>query len=339
MRIKESLIWILVGLMSLAGCSSNLTTVGNPVGTPGIQAQIRLTNEIDRTTGSSTAAITIETGPDCRAGTGVCYTPPIYSFGFRSFALFQCLASDGTPQACGGLTGQEVESTFAAGESISEDLAVLNTEVADRALFLGDEALTGLGDLVETTIEATETIQTAGLYSGFQSVLDFIMAQLPTGKTHLEADFALLCVNAKGCSSLSSYPSVFDGLVGSGAAQGDILFFRLSDSTWYFFDTDSDVLVAAGSGRPKSALNQGSFPDFDTDDTGAVHYNASFGGLPSISITEADLQVGGTVEIEIVYSVENAMSFVDNNANGGLDNVEVKTLAFGKPQIVTFEVD
>lgn len=335
-RYSGLLVLGFLGLLSVAGCSSNLTTVGNP---RGLQTQVRLTNEVDGTSGSSTAAVTIETGSDCRMGTGACYTPPIYSFGFRSFALLQCEGADGTPQPCGGISGQEIETVLAAGESITEPAAVLSTEVANRALFVGDEALTGLGDLLETTIDATEPIETAGLYSGFRSVLDFIMAQLLTGKTHLSADFALLCMNANGCSALSSYPTVFDGLTGSGAATGDILFFRLSDATWHFFDTASNSLVGAASGRPAFPLNQGGFSDLDTDSSGAVIYNASFGDVAPVEIEEADLDAGGTVSFNVVYSVKNAMSFQDANANGGLDDNEVKTLAFGKPQIVTFEVD
>lgn len=329
----------LLGLLSLAGCSSNLTTVGNPVGNPGIQTQVRLTNEVDGTTGSSSAAITIETGSDCRLGTGACYTPPIYSFGFRSFALLQCLGAGGTPQPCPGEAGQEIESALAAGESVSDDVAVLNAEVANRALFVGDEALVNLGDLVDTVIEATEPIETAGLYSGFRSVLDFIMVQLPTGKTHLQADFAFLCLNQNSCSSLSSYPAVFGGLNGSGAIFGDILFYRLSDTTWHFFDTASDSLMSAASGRPADALNQGDFPEFDTDSTGAILYNASFGSVPPIEIEEADLSAGGTVSLTVEFSVTNAVSFTDTNANGGLDDGEVESLRIGKPRIVTFEVE
>lgn len=331
---KTTLILILLMVFYLSGCDSSLTTVGNPRGVP---TEVTLTNDVDESEASTLAFVTVNTS-NCHDDADACYTPPLATWGIRSFSLLRCLdtTNGNIDTACPGDTGEELNDFG----NISLEEALLAETISNQILFEGTEALTIPTNFGNTEIIPTNNIEEAGLYSGFRVVFDFIMNQLPADLIDLNADFIFFCMNENGCSSLVGYPTIFDNLALGTTQEGDILFLRLSDSTWSFFDKDTEELVAISSGRPSNPMTQEIADSLLVTSSGAREYNASFGSaLDPIEIEETDLDTDETLELTVVFSVENAMSFEDINDDALINTGEIETIVFGKPLISTFEIN
>ncbi|MBU0506814.1 MAG: hypothetical protein ABII18_13940 [bacterium] len=326
-------------LTTIVACGTSGVTV---IGNPGAQLDIILTNDIDEASSSLNSYVTINSSSSCGNGNNACYTPDTYILGLRNLGLIQCQSAIGPDIACPGLIGEEVDDNLASGESFS--VFSLNTTITDAIIYQSTNA-TASSLVGDDTAIATEAITTAALYSGVQFGLDFIVTQYPTdnastapGNTGNGNDFVLYCLNQDGCSDLTGYSSVYDGLADGDVEEGDIVFLDAANEEWYYFDTDNEVFSLITS-KPTNLLTQDSTANHPTGSENQVQYNASFGSaLSPLNITQALINAGATDELTAIYTVEDTMSFTDKNGNDILDATEIETLTFGKFSITEFEL-
>ncbi len=321
---------------------NQLTTVGNPVETPtpgppttanAIPTIVSLTGDVESPAAlSSRAALAVSSsgGTGCREGRDACFTTS-YALGIRGLALVQCRDGSSNPIDClPDETGREV--VLPPGVSLNP--FVLWEGVENQFLYFEPRFTTAADLLGNIDGLATRPITVAGVYSAFQFKIDFVLMELPPGKTPFEDTVVFLCLNENGCHALG-YPSLPPFPPGSNTQKGDFLFLRLSDSSWYFFDKERDQLVPVTT-RPAQLLRQ-TPPPLPVDSTGAAIYNASFGSIPSIVVDQARLDAGQTLRLKVVFSVRNALSYQDPDNDGRIGLTEFETIEFGKPLIVNFE--
>ena len=325
-----TIIILMTSIVSCGSTSSSVTTVGNPAAS----LDIVVSNDIETESTSNLGKyVTIDSGA---------YTPDMYILGIRNMSLIQCMDSVGTDVNCPGDTGEEVEDNLANGETMTTVL--LNETVTDYIIYQSTNSpvSTALGD---DSAFVTEEITAAALYSGVQFGLDFIVTQFPLDDTTLSLGiagpgevFAMYCMNHDGCSDLTGYDSSYDGLGDGDVQSGDIGFLDATDSTWYYWDTDAEDFSAITDTRPTNVLEQGSVAGHPTGTNDEILYSASFGTLDGIDITQALIDAGATDELTVVYSVEDTMSFTDDNADDVIDADEMETFTFGKFHIEDFSL-
>jgi hypothetical protein len=324
-------------ITNTVACSTSGVTV---IGNPGAQLDIILTNDIDEASSSLNSYVTITNSASCGNSNNACYTPDMYILGLRNLGLVQCQSATGPDMTCPGLTGEEVDDNISSGESFS--IFSLSTTIADTIIYQSTSASSSppIGDDASIT---TDPITTAALYSGVQFGLDFIVTQYPTDNASTAPgtegngnDFVLYCLNNDGCSDLTGYSSIYDGLADGDVDEGDIVFLDAENEEWYYFDTDNELFSALSS-KPTNLLTQSSTGNHPTGSDDQIQYNASFGStLSPLNITQALINAGATDELAAIYTVEDTMSFNDKNGNSILDAAEIETLTFGKFSITEF---
>ncbi|OGQ06979.1 MAG: hypothetical protein A3G32_07220 [Deltaproteobacteria bacterium RIFCSPLOWO2_12_FULL_40_28] len=323
MMIKKISVIIFIFCFFLSACGG-LTTVGNPRGKP---VEASLTNDVDNPVSEALHAVTVQSGADCRLGSGSCYTPPLYIFGMRSLGLVRCVDVAGDDEACPGQTGEELEENAL---TINEDFFVssLNETVTDFILYSDPSEASAL--LGSNSGTVTGEITQGGIYSGLEFALDFVVTQLPSDIFSIDATFAFYCLNSEGCSSLNGYSSFYDGLSEGEVSGGDIVFLDELGANWFYWDFDADALVPLSTEKPTNVLSQ-SLPDWEDTSTGALVYHPSFGSVTPLTISVTSEE---TAFLRLIFAVENAMAFQDANSNSQVDASEIENLEFGKPFII-----
>jgi len=314
----------------LSACGGSVTTVGNP---KGATVNVSITNDIDAPAAELQKFVIISSGQ---------YTPDMYILGIRYLGIIRCLDANSSDIECPGQTGEEVNEQLNQGESFH--VATLNSIVSDRIIYqassVSSPAIGNSGTI------ATNSVTDAGLYSGAQFGLDFVITQFPIDNANVSIGsnidgniFAMYCINANGCSSLTGYDSNYDGLSSGDVQSSDIVFLDTASGLWYFWNAVAETFSPISLGRPTIPLTQGSVTGHPTGSDGEIQYNPSFGDLDSLNITQALIDSQASDDMTAVFSVQNTMSFNDSNGDDIIDPSELRSLEFGKFQIDDFELD
>lgn len=343
----STLLFTLISSLSIMACniSTNSLTPTLPVEpVTGASLSLSFGNDIDspQSETRNLQFVTISTGSSCRSGSGSCYSPDSYILGVRHFGIVSCQDAAGNDMICPGITGEEVEENlnFSAGENFT--VSTLSTAINDYLIYEHSSANAQLGD--SSDIE-TDPITTPALYSGLQFGLDFVVTQYPSDDASITPgsgvngeEFVLYCMNENGCSNLTGYSSDYDGLSDGNVENGDVVFLDVNTGVVSYWDLDTETFSPIANGRPTHVLTQGSVSGHPRGVDGEVLYTPSFGSLPALNITAAMIANGNADDLEVVYSVEEAMSFVDQNGNGVIDPEDLASLEFGKFRINGLDV-
>lgn len=328
-----------------AGCGGFTSPTSSSATTAeGARLTLTLTSDVASagTTASFNKAVIFHTGSDCPLGEGVCFSPDYYFLGIQNIGLIRCLNSSGADMLCPGQTGDPLATTQ------SYATFTLTTTTTDRIIYQSANAPSDPG-IGESTSMATTPITTSGIYSGVQVAIDFIGAQYPDGNADSLPDVGseeggsseasvqgyhlLWCVNANGCAGLSGYDAALDGLLDSGVLAGDMVFYHPAGSEWYFWDTTTETFSLASAGRPATTLRASIPTGFATGTNGELLYNASFGTVAALNITQGNIQNKTSDELTMTFTVANALSFSGGNGDSTIDDDEVARLKY-QPQAI-----
>jgi hypothetical protein len=342
------------GLMATLGCgfsgpSSNVSTTA----ADGARLGLSLTSEVVSagTTAGFLKALTFASGSSCPDGDGACFTPDYYFLGIQSLGLIRCLNSSSTDILCPGQTGHQLPST----QSLA--VATLMSAASDRVIYQSSSAASnpGIGD--STTISATP-VTTAGIYSGIQVAIDFIGAAYPAGNASSLPDigseeggssaasvqgyYALWCLNINGCAALSGYDASLAKLIDQPVQAGDIVFYHPANDEWYFWDSTTQTFGLTTEGRPDTTINT-PIPATDTasgnaytsGSNGEFVYNASFGSIAALNITQGNIQDKISDTLSITFAVTNALGFTGGDGDATIDDDELIRLKCQNPTIQT----
>lgn len=337
--MKTIKLFVLLGVVFLSGCGGGLSTVGNP---RGATINVSLEDDVGSSEEERVKAVTVSGGE---------YTPDVYILGLRHLSLIRCTDSSDADMECPGARGIEVDPLLDADEEMIT--ATLNDSVfSDQIIYTAPDSVAddsvGNADSV-----STEAIEDAGLYSAVRLGLDFLITSFPGSESNVSLpggadgfEFALYCLNEDGCSTtLGGYSaSYLDGLADGDVEPGDIVFLNSINGAWYWWDLNADSFSLITAARPSSVLTQGeTLENLVHGDDGEWVYNSSFGstegdGLVPLNITDDLIDAEATDTLTMVFSVETAMSFDDDDGDDTLDTAEMGSFRFGKPRITEMSV-